>query len=153
MVGVAKEYPNAAIDIHIPPNPFVPASIEENGQYFKQIGESLGLEVRLSHEFFSVPGLIRWLAGHHLNAFFFEYCNMRGISSSIDQGVAARRPIAINECFMFRHVGGRLGWYPHKSIRQSYEENGPIVEEIFKEWSQENFDNCYSSIVDKIIGK
>lgn len=64
-----------------------------------------GIHVNISHDFLEPDELLKWLAGNTINCYFRDPSwRWRGVSSSLDSALAARRPIAVNRCNAFRHV-------------------------------------------------
>jgi len=63
-----------------------------------------GVKLVTSHEFLEKEQLLDFLAQNTLNAFFYDRCEGRGISSAIENALAVHRPIAITRSNMFRHV-------------------------------------------------
>jgi SAM-dependent methyltransferase len=65
-----------------------------------------GVELQITHRFFSELELLQFLASNTINAFLYEGGEERGISSCTDYALSAGRPIAISRSPMFRHLHG-----------------------------------------------
>jgi hypothetical protein len=63
-----------------------------------------GIQFIVDQEYKTPEELTRWLAMNDLNIFNCMPSNGRGISSSIDYALAARRPIGISNSEMYRHL-------------------------------------------------
>lgn len=63
-----------------------------------------GFEVEVSHEFMAWDDLQLWLSENDINCYFRDMTPWRGVSSSIDAAMCARRPISVNRCQAFRHM-------------------------------------------------
>lgn len=75
---------------------FVASSIRD------RLKPSIKLEV--FREFMSREDLVMWLSKNSVNVFPYADESGRGISSATDFALAARRPIAISDSSMFRHL-------------------------------------------------
>lgn len=63
------------------------------------------IDLEISHDFMEPDQFVAWLAGNDLNAYLYDNTpESRGIASTIDHALAARRPIAITRSWMFRHI-------------------------------------------------
>ncbi len=85
------------------------------GTTAKKLAESLrksvkksGITLEITHHFFSDSELLDFLAQNTLNVCMydpFELCAMRGgLSSAVDQAISVRRPIAITNNPLLRHL-------------------------------------------------
>jgi SAM-dependent methyltransferase len=63
-----------------------------------------GIDLVITHDFLDDGGLMRFLAGNSINAFFYEDQKARGISSCTDYALASGRPLAISKSSMLRHL-------------------------------------------------
>lgn len=141
--AVAQEFPGATVRLRIPSAHYgddAGALARHAAEGARSVVDNVNLQVE--HDFLPEHELVDWLSRNDLNVFFYDYNPGRGISSVIDYAIAARRPIAINESQMFRHVKDRLGSYPTQSLRAALE-NGPAVEALYHEWSLERLVQDY----------
>lgn len=103
---VNQEFDKAVIRLHIPAASFGDA----DGGHARAIVThcralcKAGIEIQASHEFLEADELLDWLAGNSINCFFYDVMYGRGISSAADLALAVRRPIAISQSWMFRHM-------------------------------------------------
>jgi hypothetical protein len=63
-----------------------------------------GINVTITHEFFTKAGMLDFLGKNNLNMFLYDVEKRLGISSCVEQALAVQRPIALNRCGMFRHM-------------------------------------------------
>jgi hypothetical protein len=108
---VEKEFDQAIIRINIAPH----SAADPNGQAAVKLAEKLrknikkpNVKLEITHRFFSDSELLDFLAQNTLNVFMydpFELCAMRGgISSAVDQAISVKRPIAITNNLLLRHL-------------------------------------------------
>jgi len=146
--AVGAEFPGAIVRLRIPSAAYG----DDRGDIALRHAASAravsigGVRVEIEHDFLSEPDLVRWLAGNHMNVFFYEPNGGRGISSVVDYAIAARRPIAVNASQMFRHVRGVLGTYPERSLKASLE-SGPDVEDLYCRWTPEQLVHDYAEMI------
>lgn len=62
------------------------------------------IDLQVSHEYLSHDDLLCWLQGNDLNLFLYNQSHGRGLSSTIDYALSARRPIGVSSSEMFRHL-------------------------------------------------
>ena len=63
-----------------------------------------GIQVVGYHDFVSEEGVVAFLAENTMNIFLYDHLPGRGCSSVMDYALTARKPIAISDSDMFRHV-------------------------------------------------
>lgn len=130
-------FPRPLIRLHIPRAFYGDDAGAAAESYARDCAKELSnnAELEVSHEFLEEPALLDWLGQNDLNVFFYEPNVGRGAASSLDYAIAVRRPIAINGSDMFRHVRGRLGHYPNQDLVHLFLSTGPVVEQLYEEWS------------------
>jgi len=103
---VSKHYDDALIRIHTPQHPS-----GENLQYIiKQIqfnhSKDKNIDIEITSNFLSDDELIKFLSSNTANIFLLPPMigERRGLSSSIDKALSARKPIAISDSEMYRHI-------------------------------------------------
>lgn len=113
---VIDEFATAKIRLHLPFAAHGDAdgagalSIAANCRELVRIGalESFvpqNIELEISHDFMPSEEFVAWLAENDLNAYLYDNTpESRGIASTTDHALAARRPIAITRSWMFRHL-------------------------------------------------
>lgn len=150
---VNAEFDHATIRLHIPYTHFVnPEKAKEMAKECQQLAKP-GITIESTHQFLSQEALLDWLAQNTINCFFFDRCEGRGISSSIDYALAVKRPIAITDSYMFRHVSKTtpsivIG---HTTLKDIIDNGIRPLEKFYKEWTEENLIKDYERIMDKVL--
>lgn len=63
------------------------------------------IKLLIMHDFLEDADLVGFLASNHMNIFLYDQmCSSRGCSSVIDYALSAKKPIAISDSCMFRHI-------------------------------------------------
>lgn len=142
---VQEEFDEAIIRINIPlSNVGSNQNIEETklrARHLYDLINKSGIKLEITYNFFTNEELLDFLAQNTLNAFLYTQDNnsqLGGIASSLDSALSARRPIAITNCSMFRHV---LNYHlpinvPQNSLKQIIDNGVEILEPIFSDWTQ-----------------
>jgi len=135
---VSESLPGALVRLRIPHAHYG----DDEGEMARSLAQqcyqhaSNGVDFEVSHDFLEEDGLIDWLAGNDLNVFFYDGHPGRGLASTVDYAIAARRPIAVNDnADALRHVHDRLSYWPKMNLRELYECTGPVVESLYNEWT------------------
>lgn len=63
-----------------------------------------GIQLLITHDFLDKEDMLDFLAQNTINVFLYENGCNRGLSSAIDNAMAVRRPIAVSDDGMFRHL-------------------------------------------------
>jgi glycosyltransferase involved in cell wall biosynthesis len=104
---VQREFDEAIIRINIPINDVVDRAGKSAREYAARCHKKLkkqGISLRITHEFFSQERLLDFLAANSINVFPYKEMGFTGISSAVDQALAVNRPIAVSNCYFFRHL-------------------------------------------------
>jgi hypothetical protein len=104
IVAVQEEFDEAIIRLHIPAGEFADTNVADLVARCRALVRKDGIKLETSHEFLERDRLLDFLAQNSVNAFFYDKCEGRGISSAIENALAVRRPLAITRSNMFRHV-------------------------------------------------
>jgi hypothetical protein len=148
--AVNKEFNTAIIKINIPYGDFVPES-KSYAEHLKNkcIAKAKpGIEVKVTHDFMDKDELIKWCANNTLNCFLYDR-DMPGLAATTDQAIVSERPLSISANETFRHITQYLPPYPSYSLKDSINKSGPIIKQIKKEWSRENFANQFEFVLDQ----
>ena len=140
---VQDEFDEAIIRINIPFSTFG----DPDGKMAMSIAEDCrnalikpGIKLEISHEFWTEPQLLDFLAQNTINLFLYEHMEgQRGISATPDIAFAVRRPIGITRQSMFRHI---LGTMPSIcvddiSIKEIIENGTGPLEQFYEQWTDE----------------
>lgn len=116
---IHEEYDEARIILRMPFNDVVdPRGMHHalaTAQRCRQRVRKPGIALDIHHDFLPAPDLLQFLAANTANVFLYDESLHRGISSVLEFAIAARRPLIINDCAMFRHVSSQV---PNISIRK-----------------------------------
>lgn len=130
--------------------------IEIIKHHANQIISNSNISLNITTNFISDDELLDFLAGNHINIFFYQkYNDYNGISSSIDYALSVKRPIAICKSNMFSHI-----WNANPSICVEDTSLNEIINNGFKplecyynEWSHENFIKIFEQNINNIINE
>lgn len=112
-----------------------------------------GIVLELTHHYWSQDELLQFLAGNTLNIFYNDPARNRGIASSLDFAIAARRPFAVNNSTMFRHVltdYANLNFETH-SLHDIIAFGNNHVQALYDQWSPQVLVWEYERIVTKML--
>jgi hypothetical protein len=142
---IQAEYDEARIILRMPFNDVVdPRGMHHalaTAQRCRQRLRKPGITLDIHHDFLATPDLLQFLAANTANIFLYDESLHRGISSVLEFAIAARRPLVINDCAMFRHVSSHA---PSISIRKRpiraivADGVAPLVP-LYNEWSAAMF--------------
>jgi hypothetical protein len=113
----------------------------------KRCKDNIHLEV--THEYKTQKELVRWLSENSLNCFLYDQLEGRGISSTIDFALAARRPIAITHSHMFRHLTQFSDEmvFPRFSLREILSKGLAPLRHFHEKWCPSDQIACFERIV------
>lgn len=105
---VMKEFEHATIRLNLPYARYGDAngdSARSAADRCRDMVQSTGINLEISHEFLLIDKLLDWLASNDMNVYIRppEH-HWRGVSSATDSALAVNRPIAINKSDAFRHL-------------------------------------------------
>jgi hypothetical protein len=150
LIGLVREsYDEAMIRLHIPAN----WAVDPNGYIASQLIEQLrvqsgaGISIEASQAWLDSAGLLDWLAKNTINVFPYDPVPHPGISSSTDWALAARRPIAITHCGLFKHLTDLPICLESYSIKEIVERGTAPIEHLWECWGESNFRDRWSVIV------
>jgi hypothetical protein len=138
--------------LHIPYSDFA----DPNGHTSTYIANSCRqlldprIHLNISHDFMSIPDLLKWLSRHSINIFPYEEMKGRGISSTIDFALSCRRPIGISKSDMFRHIYHKQEILLDNNSLSSIINSGISPLEDFYKWDANNLINQYDKILLKL---
>lgn len=104
---VQDEFDDAVIRINMPaadfgdPDGSNAARIADN---CRKLVTNPGIDIEISHDYLDNGRLLDFLAGNSMNVFLYEDKRGRGLSSAVDNALAVRKPIAVSDSPMFRHI-------------------------------------------------
>lgn len=152
---VNSEFDDALIRLHIPYAYFGDVggdNAKRIAEYCKTKSRKPTIRVEVTHHFLNNDQLLDFLAQNTINVFMFDNMYGRGISSSTDYALSVRRPLAITNNWMHRHIRNAnptitLDNAPLKWII----EKGDTLEKYRQLWSDENLIRDYERILNNVI--
>jgi glycosyltransferase involved in cell wall biosynthesis len=147
---VNNEFERAKIRIHITASDFGDPSGRLASVVLSQIQSKIkaGIEVELSCGFLSQQELVMWLSKNSVNCFLYNDQPGRGISSAVDFALAARRPIAITNSSMFRHIKHIDTILIEKnSVKAIISAGVSCLFPFYEEWTEEKIGQRYFDII------
>ncbi len=155
--AVNKEFPRAVVRINIPASEF--SYSRGNSSRKKTYAEELadlatrtakpGVEVRVTHDYFDKPELIRWCAENTLNCFLYDR-RMPGLSATTDQAIVSGRPMAISSNPTFRHIHPYIAPYPQQSLTSAIETSMQGIRKMQADWAPENFATRFEGVISEL---
>lgn len=158
---VCGEFDNAKIRLNIPFATFGDSSgvsAKNEIDKIKKIIESSNknIELEYSHDFLEHNDMLDFLKQNDVNIFLYDKHSSRGLSSAIDYSLSVKRPIAINDSHMFRHINKAE---PSIVVSESNKisniiENGimPLMP-FYEKYSNENLRSKFVQSINKILNK
>lgn len=151
---VNEQFDEAIIKLNIPfsfygdPNGISSRNIAEKCRN-KITKDKIKLEI--NHDFKTDYEVLEFLSLNTINVFLYDNLFGGGFSSVIDYAISVKRPIALTNSFMFRHIEEKSIRIENNSL-QSIINNGSEVLDIYREnWSNDNLIKNYEDIIEKTI--
>lgn len=139
---VNSTFSEAVINLHMPPSYFGDPTGTQTREVIQKCldaNKNPNITLNISQDFKTDDGVLLFLANNDINVFVYEE-NGDGISSVIDYALSVKRPIAISESRMFRHLDGVSGIsIADSSLKEIINRGVAPLEDIYKKWSNENF--------------
>lgn len=151
---VQREFDTAIIRLNMPSADFG----DPDGSRAKAIANECrsllkkpGIKLEISHDYLTKDQLLQYLSENSLNIFLYEDKQGRGISSATDNALAVKKPIAVSDSPMFRHL---LSIYPQMNaeinpLKEILNRGFQPLEEIAGHW-----DNTHMNWeIERILGR
>lgn len=140
---VVHEFFKAKLRLHLPFAKFGDADgaqARATAQRCRDIVAGSLVELEVTHDFMEPEPFIDWLAESDLNAYLYDETNSsRGIASTTDHALAARRPIALTRTHMFRHLHQREGIFVEtSSLRDIMSRGIEPLRPVYEQFSEAN---------------
>jgi len=146
---VVKEFDKAVIRLHMPYAFFGDREGYMARDRIKEVQDIIsskpGIELIASHEMLDTTGIINLLAQNTINCYFYHYNDGIALSSSLDYGIAAKRPVAVTKSHQMRNV-----WNLNPTIlieettlQQIIENGTEPLEPLYQLYSKESFLSDY----------
>lgn len=101
-----------------------------------------GINLQIYHDFMSEDGVLNFLASNDINVFMYDE-NGEGISSVIDYALSVKRPIAISDSRMFRHITNDDILLSKKSIADIITGGTAPLETYYNDWDVDKFKTAF----------
>ena len=151
---VAQSYDDALIRLHIGQHPHG-NSIQDITNTIQQQLWALGkpnIDIEISTDFLTDEDLVAFLSANTANVFLYPPFEgeSRGISSTIDKALASRKPFAISDSTMYRHINSEKKFLlTHYSVDDIISFGTDHIEPFWAEHSEKNL----IEVVDEIVSK
>lgn len=153
-IAINNEFDIATFRVNFPKGSFVSESLNslemvENIKYTVKPG----IKIEITQNFMEMNDLINWLNESDLNIFFYsperDATDNRNIPSTIDQAIAARRPIAVSDSRCVDYFTANQDPYPKKSLKSIMKTGLYPVSVMYKEWSLQNFADTFDRYIER----
>ena len=155
---VQDEFDEAIINLNIP---FAHYG-DSDGSRAKQIAAECKtiitkpkITLNISHDYLNKEQLFDFLSKNSLNVFLYKDGPDRGISSVIDYAIAVKRPIAVSNCSMFRHIlkANPSVCVDSASLKEILNNGFQPLEKLSTGWDKECLTWEYERILDSVIAR
>jgi len=158
ILKVQEEFEEATIRLHIPFSDFMDsdgAKAKKIAEHCQNLVTKKGVKLEITHDFLSTKDLQDFLAKNTLNAFFYDECKNRGLSSVIDFALSVDRPIALTKSLMFRHLGqcSPTIFIENLTLKQIIAQGTLPLKKYVNDFAEENLIWDYEQIVEANIHK
>jgi hypothetical protein len=151
--NVNREFDEAIIRFNIPIGTYNEKLhrqlIFELNEQIKYINLKPGIQFELTHKVMTEEELVQWLSESTINCFFYnrEHLFKAGLAAVTDQAIMAEKPILVTKDITFRHLHKYIDFYPNINIKTAIEQNKKGVQEMKKDWSEDNFLHKFETIL------
>jgi hypothetical protein len=152
---VSQHYDDALIRIHVPQHPSGESldHIIQKIKYSFTKDKNKKIDIEISCNFLSDDDLINFLSSNTANIFLLPPMigEKRGLSSSIDKALSARKPIAISDSDMYRHISSEEKFLLSKNTLPEIISYGTDhLKPFLKIHSEENLIKTFDDLIDTI---
>ena len=146
---INEEFDEAVVNLHIPKGHFGDPhgeQAEEVRQECLNRNKKPGIIVNITTELKSEKELLDFLGKNDINAFFYGGVS-EGISSVIDYALSVKRPIALTNNMMFRHVISDDILIEKNTFQEIFDRQLAPLEKFLTDWSTENFIKEFDRVI------
>ena len=147
---VARSYPKAIINILMPYAYFGDKDGIETrkiAEYCHTLNTYPDIKINISHDFRSDDEVLTFLAGNDLNIFLYV-SSCQGLSSVVDYALSVKRPIAVMDDPMFKHIYNDNVGLEKKSVKDILENGVTPLQEFYDRWNPNNFSKEMDKLYD-----
>lgn len=138
---VNDTFRKSVLNLHMPYSYFgdpLKTQTKEVEKECRKLATNPGMKLNITHDLLDDDGVLKFLAGNDLNAFLYDN-NGEGISSVIDYALSVKRPIAISDSKMFRHIYN-MDIFVEKTPIEFILKNGTEpLEKYYSMWNPDKF--------------
>lgn len=139
---VNDKFIDAVLNLHMPYSYFgdpLKKQTNEVEAECRKLVTNPKLKLRITHDLLDDNGVLTFLAGNDINVFMYGE-NGEGISSVIDYALSVKRPIAISNSKMFRHISNpEIVLSDKNHLIEILERGTKPLEQYYEKWKPENF--------------
>jgi hypothetical protein len=147
---VNDQYEKAIIKFVIPSSHFgdcAGLTADKFTTYLNTINKKESIKLIIVNNFFTDAELLTFLHSNTINIFLYDKLDGRGISSVIDFALSVKKPIAISDSYMFRHIYSDKICLNKTTIQDCINNSCEYLKQFNEKWSNEHF----IKIVDNFI--
>jgi hypothetical protein len=154
---IHAEFDDCLIRLNIPSGDYCDSDGSEARKVAERCRAMLakpGVELEVTHHFWSVDEVIDFLAGNTMNVFFYQR-HGKGISSAMDLALAARRPLALVRDSMARHLFAVEPsiFVEDRSLREILETGVAPLLPFIEDWSAANIRRDYEAMIEDVLAR
>lgn len=156
---VQREYDQAVIRFNIPSADF---GCDKDGVNAISIAEKCkalivkpGIQLVITHDYLDHNALLDFLAQNTINVFLYENTSNKGLSSTVDNAMAVRRPVAVSDSVVFRHLFDVKPsiCVTNNTLKTIIQNGFSPLQKHYHEWNTENLLWDYERILNSILVK
>jgi len=138
---VNKEFEEAIINIQMPFAYFGDRYGKETikiAEECRKLNTNPKIILNIHHEFLSNDDVLKFLANNDINVFLYRAAN-QGLSSVIDYALSVRRPIAITNDTMFKHIFKKEISVDDRPLKDILMDGTAPLDKFYTNWNPDNF--------------
>jgi len=151
---VNETFDDAVLNIHMPFAFFGDAQGVEGQKIAamcRELNTNPNVQLNITHHLMSTKELLNFLVKNDINAFLYQ-AQSEGLSSVLDYALSVKKPIAITNSMMFRHiVNDEIVVGKDNSLVDIMNRGTKPVEKYYKMWSTERFVKELDNVVESNI--
>jgi len=122
------------------------ATIKDYGKRLQSLAVR-GVDVEVTHEYFSKTELIQWCSQNTINVFPY-YRDLPGLSAVTDQAISANRPIAVTDNVTFRHLHPYISNTSKQTYLELIKSTPPGIKKMQELWSISRFSATFRDMLE-----
>jgi hypothetical protein len=151
---IQSQYDKAIIKIHSPQNDVMIHDHHQRMLADVMSKKKDGIDVQFSRNFLEREQVLDFLASNTANVFIYDKSShLDGISSVIDFAIAAKRPVIVNKCALFRHVLHLPINIEDHDVKSIVSRGATIFDELRDRWSEQKNIEFYENLFERILAE